>query len=77
MRERHLSRPCRSCHAPIARQEASCWRCGVAWIGVATTTPSAVATDDRTVIARPDVDRWAEREALAVLTAVTTTTNRR
>jgi hypothetical protein len=76
MRERHRPRLCRSCHAPMARQEASCWRCGVAWMGVATTTPSTVASDDRTVIARPDADRWAEGEALAVLTAVTTTEGR-
>jgi hypothetical protein len=31
MRERHIPRVCRSCHAPMARQEDSCWRCGVQW----------------------------------------------
>jgi hypothetical protein len=31
MRQRHFPRVCRSCQAPIARQEESCWRCGVQW----------------------------------------------
>ena len=31
MRERHLPRVCRSCQAPMARQEATCWRCGTRW----------------------------------------------
>jgi predicted amidophosphoribosyltransferase len=29
VRDRHLPRLCRSCRAPIARQEAACWRCRV------------------------------------------------
>ena len=29
VRDRHLPRLCRSCQAPIARQEAGWWRCGV------------------------------------------------
>ena len=28
MRDRHLPRLCRACHAPIARQNDTCWRCG-------------------------------------------------
>jgi hypothetical protein len=32
MRERHLPRVCRSCQAPIARQEEGCWRCGADWV---------------------------------------------
>jgi hypothetical protein len=28
MRERHFPRVCRSCQAPMARQEDTCWRCG-------------------------------------------------
>jgi predicted amidophosphoribosyltransferase len=28
-RDRHLPRLCRACHAPLARQEDSCWRCGI------------------------------------------------
>jgi predicted amidophosphoribosyltransferase len=31
MRDRHLPRVCRDCHAPLARQEDSCWRCGTQW----------------------------------------------
>jgi hypothetical protein len=27
-KNRHLPRLCRSCQAPMARQEDSCWRCG-------------------------------------------------
>ena len=31
MRDRHFPRLCRSCQAPMARQEDTCWRCGTAW----------------------------------------------
>lgn len=31
MRDRHRPRLCRSCDAPMARQEVSCWRCEAAW----------------------------------------------
>jgi hypothetical protein len=31
MRNRHISRVCRNCRAPMARQEEACWRCGVEW----------------------------------------------
>lgn len=31
MRDRHISRLCRSCGAPLARQEHACWRCGTDW----------------------------------------------
>ena len=31
MRDRHLPRVCRVCHAPLARQEDTCWRCGTEW----------------------------------------------
>jgi predicted amidophosphoribosyltransferase len=31
MRQRHFPRLCRSCRAPMARQEDRCWRCGVQW----------------------------------------------
>jgi hypothetical protein len=31
MRERHFPRLCRSCQAPMARQENACWRCGTQW----------------------------------------------
>jgi hypothetical protein len=31
MRERHFLSVCRSCQAPMARQEDACWRCGARW----------------------------------------------
>jgi hypothetical protein len=31
MRERHFPRLCRSCDAPMARQEDTCWSCEAAW----------------------------------------------
>ena len=31
MRDRHLPRLCRACHAPMARQEDTCWQCGTQW----------------------------------------------
>jgi predicted amidophosphoribosyltransferase len=31
MRERHFPRVCRSCRAPMARQEDTCWHCGTQW----------------------------------------------
>jgi hypothetical protein len=31
MRDRHFPRLCRSCEAPMAREEDSCWRCAAAW----------------------------------------------
>ncbi len=45
MRDRHLPRLCRSCEAPMARQEDTCWRCGVPWVDGAQTplTPRGLA----------------------------------
>jgi predicted amidophosphoribosyltransferase len=31
MRDRHFPRVCGRCHAPMARQEDACWRCGTRW----------------------------------------------
>ena len=31
MTDRHVPRLCRCCQAPMAGQEASCWRCGAQW----------------------------------------------
>jgi hypothetical protein len=31
VRERHFPRVCRSCRAPMARQEETRWRCGTEW----------------------------------------------
>jgi len=45
MRERHFPRLCRSCEAPMARQEDACWRCGTRWATEAAppTTLRAIA----------------------------------
>jgi hypothetical protein len=40
IRERHQPRLCRTCQAPMARQETSCWRCGSSW-GAGPRTPAA------------------------------------
>lgn len=31
MHGRHFPRLCRSCDAPMARQQDACWSCGAAW----------------------------------------------
>jgi len=31
MRDRHFPRLCRSCQAPMGRQDDACWRCGTPW----------------------------------------------
>jgi predicted amidophosphoribosyltransferase len=31
MRNRHIPRVCRNCHAPMASGADACWRCGVEW----------------------------------------------
>jgi hypothetical protein len=31
MRNRHIPRVCRQCHAPLASTADPCWRCGVEW----------------------------------------------
>jgi hypothetical protein len=31
MRGRHFPRLCRSCDAPMARQQDTCWNCAAAW----------------------------------------------
>jgi predicted amidophosphoribosyltransferase len=33
---RHVTRLCGSCDAPMARQEETCWQCGAAWTAGAT-----------------------------------------
>jgi hypothetical protein len=64
MRDRHLPRLCRTCQAPMARQEDRCWRCAGRWasgdkprlrviVGGASTDG---ARDPG--IAALDVDRW-------------------
>jgi hypothetical protein len=46
MRDRHLPRLCRSCDAPMAGQEDSCWKCGAGWDDpLARQTPVRVVSD--------------------------------
>lgn len=65
MRNRHISRVCRNCQGPMARQENTCWRCGVEWAteeGPSTTlrlVPDGAATRARRANeARRDAERW-------------------
>ena len=53
MRERHFPRLCRTCQAPMARQEDTCWRCGAQW-----ASEDAPPTRLK-VLAGGDADRWA------------------
>lgn len=64
---RHFPRLCGSCGAPMARQEDSCWRCGVVWGEVLKDRPEppSVVAAAAPVIARDtlslselDTDRW-------------------
>jgi hypothetical protein len=74
MRDRHLPRICRSCRAPMAREEDTCWRCGTRWASEdepRTTLKLIVGgaqpedLPDRAIaVAAPadtrvDADRWA------------------
>lgn len=62
MRERHFPRLCRSCRAPMARQEDTCWRCGTGWAtedSPRTTLrviPGGAAASDTRLAA----ERWAD-----------------
>jgi hypothetical protein len=68
MRDRHFSRLCRSCQAPLARQEGSCWRCGAQWASedVPPTKLRAIAggllahpiAEPERAETRDDADRW-------------------
>lgn len=44
MRDRHHPRVCRSCRAPMARQEERCWRCAAAWAS-GSASPAAPMRD--------------------------------
>jgi hypothetical protein len=51
MRDRHFPRLCGHCHAPMARQEDTCWRCGTRWAsedrpGVALHVVSGVPPEE-------------------------------
>ena len=55
MRERHFPRLCRSCQAPMARQEDACWRCGERWASEDAPTLRVIA--GRTPA---HADRWVD-----------------
>jgi len=89
MRDRHLPRLCRTCQAPMARQEDRCWRCGARWATEdGPRTPLRVIVGGASTdgardsgIAALDADRWLnEGGALdseaAVLSAALTTARR-
>jgi predicted amidophosphoribosyltransferase len=61
MRDRHFPRLCGHCHAPMARQEDTCWRCGTRWASddQPRTVLHAVstATSDEALL---QADRWIE-----------------
>ena len=56
MRERHFPRLCRTCHAPMARQEDTCWRCGAQWATEDTTPATLVLIAGGA--GDQDADRW-------------------
>jgi len=70
MRDRHLPRLCSSCHAPVARQEDSCWRCGTRWASqdrpatiLRLAVPPVLTIVAADIVDAPgaaglDVDRW-------------------
>ena len=68
MRDRHVARLCRSCQAPMARQETACWRCGAQWVAedaprttlraIASGRPTHELADLARAEARLQVDRW-------------------
>jgi hypothetical protein len=59
MRDRHISRVCRNCQAPMARQEETCWRCGTEWASEVEprTTLHLVPSDAHRQV--EDAERWA------------------
>ena len=65
MRERHFPRVCRSCRAPMARQENACWRCDTQWTAEDEPRPKLTVIAGGATTARPvsdeglDADRWA------------------
>ena len=61
MRDRHLPRLCGHCHAPMARQEDRCWRCGTQWASENAPRPALRVipggAPDRTHL---DAERWID-----------------
>jgi predicted amidophosphoribosyltransferase len=63
MRERHFPRLCRSCQAPMARQEDTCWQCGARWAFEDAPTLRVIAGGMPT---HPDRCRVAAEAAVAL-----------
>ena len=59
MRDRHLPRLCGHCHAPMARQEAVCWRCGTQWASEAAPE-TALRVISGGASDHLDADRWID-----------------
>lgn len=65
MRERHFPRVCRSCRAPMARQEDTCWRCGTEWAAEDEPRTRLTVITGGATTARAasdgglDADRWS------------------
>jgi hypothetical protein len=57
MRDRHRPRLCGHCHAPMARQEQACWRCGTRW---ASEDGPQTAMKVIPGGARLDAERWID-----------------
>jgi hypothetical protein len=57
MRDRHIARLCRSCRAPMARQEGTCWGCGTRW--ASEEAPRSTLTVIAGGLDVQDADRWA------------------
>jgi hypothetical protein len=61
MRDRHLPRVCGHCHAPMARQQDACWRCGTRWASEETPrTELQLIVGGAPEEARVQTDRWTE-----------------
>ena len=60
MRNRHFPRLCRSCHAPMARQEDSCWRCGDHWVAAEAVTTVAPRESRRDDDDAAQAARWSD-----------------
>jgi hypothetical protein len=63
MRDRHVPRLCPSCRAPMARQEALCWKCGADWLPEIQPPPRPErvrGASEHVTAARLDLERWLD-----------------
>jgi hypothetical protein len=66
--QRHLPRVCRTCHSPMARQEAACWTCGTQWASE-EAPPARFAV----IAGGLETDRWANEGGSVLAEAVART----